>query len=134
MRKSKTKGFTLIELMIVVVVVAILASIAYPAYQDTIRKTRRADAKSALMDAVSRMERHYTQFGRYSGTLANSGIIATSPEGYYQIAPVGTTAQTFSLSATPQGNQAADQCGTLSIDEAQTKTNSAGLAGNICGW
>jgi len=134
MCNRKSKGMTLIELMIVIVVVAILASIAYPAYQDTIRKSRRADAKSALMDAVARMERHYTQFGRYSGTLANSGIIATSPEGYYQIAPVGTIAQTFTLSATPQGDQVNDQCATLSIDETQNKTNSAGFAGSICGW
>ena len=80
-------GFSLIELMVVVVIVGVLASIAYPSYRDQVRKTRRADAKSALLDAAAKMERYYTQFGRYSGTLANSGIIATSPEAYYQITP-----------------------------------------------
>ncbi|MEM7402269.1 MAG: type IV pilin protein [Pseudomonadota bacterium] len=131
---SNIRGMTLIELMVVVVVVAIISSIAYPAYQDQIRKTRRADAKSALMDAAAKMERHYTQFGRYSSTLANSGIIATSPEGYYQIATTLMAApfQTFNLEATAQGVQAGDNCGVLGIDEAQNKTNSAGLPQNTC--
>lgn len=136
MRKRNSRGFTLIELMMVVVVVAILVSIAYPAYQDSIRKSRRADAKSALMDAAARMERHYTQFSRYSGTLANSGIQATSPEGYYAITATiaGANSQTFTLTATAQGDQTNDQCGNLGIDETQNKTNSAGIAGSICGW
>ena len=137
MKRTKyNRGMTLIELMIVVVVVAILASIAYPAYQDSIRKSRRADAKSALMDAVARMERHYTQFGRYSGTLASSGIQATSPEGYYVVSATitGVNSQTFTLTATPQGDQVNDMCANLGIDETQSKTNSAGVAGNICGW
>lgn len=128
------KGFTLIELMIVIVVVAIVVSIAYPAYQDLIRKSHRADAKSALMDAVSKMERHYTQFGRYSGTLADSGIFTTSPEGYYTLATTGTVGQMYTLIATPKGDQANDKCGVLSIDQDQTKTNSAGLANSICAW
>ncbi len=129
---KKTCGFSLVELMIVVVVVAILGSIAYPAYQDQMQKTRRADAKSALMDAAARMERFYTQFGRYTGTIANAGIIATSPERYYQIAPATIANQTFILRATPQGVQAGDDCGNLDIDQAQVKRNSAGLPQNIC--
>ena len=93
---KKIRGFSLIELMVVVAIVAIIASIAYPAYQDQIRKTRRADGKSALMDAAARMERFYTQFGRYSGTIANSEYSATSPEGYYNITATITGAiQTF---------------------------------------
>ena len=135
---NNIRGMTLIELMVVVVVVAILASIAYPAYQDSIRKSRRADAKSALMDATARMERHFTQFSRYSGTLANSGIQATSPEGFYTITATitGANSQTFTLTATPPAgtDQVNDMCGNLSIDETQNKTNSAGIAGNICGW
>ena len=134
MHVKKQGGFNLIELMVVVAIVAIIASIAYPSYRDQVRKTRRADAKAALMDAAARMERHYTQFGRYSATLANSGIVATSPEGYYQIATTLMAApfQTFDLVATGQDDQANDQCGVLGIDEDQNKSNSAGLPQNVC--
>lgn len=129
---KKIRGFSLIELMVVVVIVAIITSIAYPAYQDQMQKTRRSDAKSALMDAAAKMERFYTQFGRYTGTIANAGIVATSPEQYYQIAPSTIANQTFILRATPQGVQAGDDCGNLDINQAQVKGNSAGLPQNTC--
>ena len=126
------RGFSLVELMVVVAVVAIITSIAYPAYQDQMQKTRRADAKAALMDAAAKMERFYTQFGRYTATIANAGIAATSPEQYYLIAPGTVANQTFILRATGQGAQANDDCGNLGVDQAQAKTNSAGLAQNLC--
>ncbi|MEJ2114540.1 MAG: type IV pilin protein [Gammaproteobacteria bacterium] len=117
-------GFSLIELMVVVVIFGIIASIAYPAYQDQIRKTRRADAKAALMDAAARMERHYTQFGRYSATLANSGISTTSPENFYNITATVTNpnSQTFTLTAARANQQVGDKCGNYSINQAQAKT------------
>ena len=61
----KQKAFTLIELMIVVAIVGILAGIAYPSYQDSVRKSRRADAKAALMGFANAMERHYTENNNY---------------------------------------------------------------------
>ena len=135
MHVKKQRGFNLIELMIVVVIVAIIASIAYPSYRDQMRKTRRSDAQSALLDAAARMERHYTQFGRYSGTLANSGIVSTSPEGFYIITATVTNpnSQSFTMLATGQGDQANDQCGNLGIDESRTKTHSAGPS-VVCDW
>jgi len=128
------RGFSLIELMIILTVLAIIVSIAYPSYREQLRKTRRSDAKVALMDAAAKMERHYTQFSRYSATLANSGISATTPEGFYQIAIATIPApfQTFDIRATGQGDQVNDQCGVLSIDEARVKTNSGGLPQSIC--
>ena len=56
-----TKGFTLIELMIAVAIVGILAGIAYPSYQDSVRKSRRADAQGALLGFANAMERYFTQ-------------------------------------------------------------------------
>ena len=136
-KSSKThNGFSLIELMVVVVVIAIITSIAYPAYQDQISKTRRSDAKAALMDAASKMERHYTQFARYSGTIANSGIPATSSENYYNISATvtGATSQTFTLTATRAGAQVGDDCGNFTIDEAQNKGVVSGTLGAQQCW
>ena len=129
----KIHGFSLIELMVVVVIVAIIASIAYPSYQEQMQKTRRSDAKAALMDAAARMERHYTQFGQYGGGAV---ISATSPEQFYTIAVTGTIAgsQVFTITATRAGQQANDKCGNFSIDQAQTKTVASGSLGAAQCW
>ena len=141
MRRSNIKkscGITLIELMIVVAIVAIITSIAYPSYQEQMRKTRRADAQAALMDAAARMERFYTQFGRYTGTIASANINATSSENFYQIsiATIAAPFQTFTLRATPAAGstQANDRCGNLTINQAQQKgaENGNGLGEEEC--
>ncbi|QMU62768.1 MAG: prepilin-type N-terminal cleavage/methylation domain-containing protein [Gammaproteobacteria bacterium] len=130
----KTRGFTLIELMITVAVVAVIASIAYPSYQEQIRKTRRSDAKAALMDAAAIMERHYTQFGQYGGGAV---VPATSPEQFYTIAVTGTIvgAQVFTITATRAGQQTNDKCGNFTIDQTQAKAVASGsLTAAECGW
>ena len=132
---KKYCGFTLVELMITVAVIAIIASIAYPSYQEQIRKTRRSEAKAALMDAAAKAERHYTQFGNYGGTIA---IPATSETGFYTIAlTAATTAspQTYTITATRAGQQVGDQCGDFGIDQAQTNllSNNTHTAA-ACGW
>ncbi|MFI3186333.1 MAG: prepilin-type N-terminal cleavage/methylation domain-containing protein, partial [Methylococcaceae bacterium] len=58
--KQSQAGFTLIELMVTVAIVGILAAIAYPSYQDSVRKSRRADASGALLGLANAMERHFT--------------------------------------------------------------------------
>ena len=130
----KTRGFSLIELMVTVAVVAIIASIAYPSYQEQMQKTRRSDAKAALMDAAARAERHYTQFGNYGGTIAVPSI---SENAYYSIALVagtGASPQTYDITATRvnPGPQDDDKCGNLTIDQSGFKDNSAGLDNDIC--
>lgn len=132
---KKHKGITLIELMIVVVIVAIIASIAYPSYQEQIRKSRRAEATSALMDAATRMERFYTQYGRYTSTIADAGIVATSPE-YYLISAGTIVSQSFILRASPiaGGPQVGDKCGNFDINQAQDKNVSGSFSGEACRW
>jgi type IV pilus assembly protein PilE len=117
-RIRRNGGVTLLELMIVVVVVGILAAIAYPSFQDQVRKTRRADGKAALLDTAQQLERCYTRFASYTaaaGCVIAGALPFNSPEDSYTISGV-LAASTFTLSATPQGNQANDvQCGTLTL-------------------
>jgi type IV pilus assembly protein PilE len=122
----KINGFTLVELMVTVAVLAIIASIAYPSYREQMRKTYRSEAKAALMDAATRAERHYTQFGNYGGTIP---IPTTTENGYYTLNLVAATTaspQTFTITATRAGTQVADKCGNFSIDQAQTKSVAGG--------
>ena len=66
MKQTKNNGFTLVELMIAVGIVGILSAIAYPSYQNSILKSRRADAKSGLLQLTNFMERLYTETGCYN--------------------------------------------------------------------
>jgi type IV pilus assembly protein PilE len=86
--RRKHSGFTLIELMIVLVVVAILASFAIPSYLSQVRKSRRSDATSALGDVQLRQERYRAENPTY-GTLAQLNAASTTTNGYYTVS-VGT--------------------------------------------
>lgn len=126
--------------MVVVAVVGILAAIAYPSYTDSVRKSRRADGRSALLAASQAMERFYTENASYSGpTLGASSTIGNtvSPEGFYSIAfdasPTGATVcgstnassantSAYRICATPGGSQGSDSCGTLSVSSTGVKT------------
>lgn len=121
--RTRSSGFTLIEVMIVVAIVAILAAIAYPAYTDQVRKTRRADAKAALMELSQGAERFYTQNGTYTGYVLTFNT--TPRDGgtvFYNINYNGNN-QTFTLSAVPTNGQEADPCGTLTINQIGTKSS-----------
>lgn len=94
-------GFSLIELMVAVAIVGILAAVAYPAYRDSITKTRRADAKIALTQGAAQQEKFFSRFSHYSSTLALVGGV-TSPEGFYGLAVATTSSGLgFTLTATP---------------------------------
>lgn len=133
-------GFTLIELMIVVAVVAILASIALPAYNDSIRKGRRGQAKADLVELAQLMERHYTVHGRYDANrdgaayaLPFSSSPRTGTAFYTLAANPARTSTTFTLTAVPVAGsgQASDTCGTLSIDQAGSR-KSNGVISETC--
>jgi type IV pilus assembly protein PilE len=129
----RPSGFTLVELMIVVAIVAILTAIALPAYQRYIMKARRADAKTALLDLAAREERFFTTQNTYTNSLANLGYpgtgtfsvaINSSGTSYYTLTfnNWNTNGASFTARATPSGAQAADACGTFQLDQLGQQT------------
>lgn len=115
---KNARGFTLIELMIVVAIIAILGAIAIPAYQDSMRKSRRADAMTSLLQIQTLQERWRANNTSYTNSLSNLGWSGSnSSEGYYTLAITAAAANTFTATATPKsgGPQAGDPCGALSI-------------------
>lgn len=123
MASHKKRGFTLIELMIVVAIVAILAAIAYPSYTNYVLRTRRADGKEFLMRIAAAQERYYTNHNEYASSLGDLGISAnTSEKEYYSVAvTLENGNQTYLLTASPEGAQANDQCGDLLLTNTGAK-------------
>lgn len=102
-----SRGFTLIEVMIVCAIIAILAGLAYPSYASYVQRSNRADAKTALMSTAQRLERCFSALGRYSDTTncavaasLDSGGTINSDEGFYTVSAVALTTAGFTLRAT----------------------------------
>ena len=99
MNYKTTRGFTLIELMIVLVVLATLTTMAVNSYQNTVRKTRRADAKSALLELAQLAERNYTETNTFAGfAMPFNQSPKDGNRKYYNIAYASPTTTTFTLS------------------------------------
>lgn len=142
--KRNNGGFTLIELMIVVTIIAILAAVGYPGYQNHVLKARRTDAKSNLLELAQYMERFFTETGSYCANSPPDSPCTTAPtlpftkspkdgsNQFYTFAFTAgmPTATAYTLQATPEGGQLKDtQCGALSIDSTGVK---CALGGTRC--
>ncbi|MET1081108.1 MAG: type IV pilin protein [Pseudomonas sp.] len=118
------KGFTLMELMIVVAIIAILGAVAYPTYVNSVIRGNRSEGNALLNNAAAAQEKFSSQNTRYATTLAELRLTANSTNSLYQLAIVpNANPGQFSLTATPIGKQLGDtECAVLGLDHLGNRT------------
>lgn len=121
MTHKSQRGFTLIEVMIVVAIIGILSAIAFPSYDEYIRRGHRTDARGGMLHVAQWMERAATSNGIYPTATDNTAAVAAALSGVqkdrYKITMVSTES-TFTLTAEPQGRQVDDKCGSYTLTQA----------------
>ena len=130
MKRQAQRGFTLIELMIVVAIVGILSAIAYPSYQEYVRRGHRAEARAGLLQAAQWMERAATATGTYPKTAQFPASLKTVPNDRYDIS-VNSNGSTFTLTAAPKGAQASDKCGNYTLTNTGLRGANGATSGAI---
>lgn len=129
---GKSKGFSLIELMIVVVIIGVLGGIAYPNFVNYLKRTHRGEIAELLTESAQTLERHYSRAGSYANTTTPYVVTTADPVGnaYYSMA-VNRQAATFTLTATPIAGtmMAGDVCGSFQIDNTGNRTNPSATSG-----
>jgi type IV pilus assembly protein PilE len=121
--------------MAVLLIIAVITGLAWPAYREQIMKTRRNNGMAALVELAAYMERYYAGHGTYAGatlgTLPGNLSPATTPDGHYRLAITAQNELDFKISATPttRGNQHRDRCGTFTLDSQGNR----GLSGQAPG-
>lgn len=113
------KGFTLIELMIVVAIVGILAAVVYPSYQDSIIKTKRSEGRAALMQIMQQQERYYTQNNTYSA------FSKTTPNNFKWFSSDNASGSSYEIKAEACTDDVIANCVTLTALPGTTNVNSA---------
>lgn len=134
--KIQQRGFTLIEVMIVVAIVAIITAVALPSYQDYIRRGHRAEARAALLQAAQWMERAATATGTYPLTASFPTTLTTIQSGRYTVAVASPPASAasgaaFTLTATPTGTQSLDKCGSLTLAHTGARGAASAASGAL---
>ena len=148
----RSRGFTLVELVVVCVLAAILFSIAVPSYMSHLRQARRTEGKTAVVDMAAREERYFTTTGSsYTGTAANLGYAAlpyVTVNSYYSVAvcvlapgaAAGGCAASpaiagpgYVVTATPQNSQTGDtQCTSFIMDSAGYQNATGSQTAQYC--
>ncbi|MFZ6648998.1 type IV pilin protein [Undibacterium sp. TJN25] len=132
-------GFTLVELMIVVVIVGVLAAVAMSSYQGQVLKSRRTDAKNAVLDLAAREEKYFATHNTYSivGTDLNYTTvfpvnITSGSQVYYTLTVTQTTTSDFTATATPSGKQTGDACSSFIVNNFGVQSNGPGATATNC--
>jgi type IV pilus assembly protein PilE len=141
LRVASDRGFTLIELVAVMAIVAILTAIALPQYWQFIARGHRSEARSTLTHAAQWMERWRTERGVYQTSPQNAAPPPLPPSlqqspasgaASYNITVATPTPATYTLTATPVGPMATDACGNLTLDSTGLRGNTGALDITTC--
>ncbi|HZJ96165.1 MAG TPA: type IV pilin protein [Thiopseudomonas sp.] len=114
---TNSKGFTLIEVMIVVAIIGILAAIAYPSYDEYVKRGNRTEGQAFLQDVAARQERYFSQNNEYADTAAKLNVSTGSETGKYTLSIA--TSDGYTLTATQQFNDT--KCGNLTLNALGVK-------------
>lgn len=122
------RGFSLVELMVTVAILGIVAGVAVPSYVEHVRKGKRADAQQYMMALAQLNQQRFLDQRSYTDNLSSLLAVPASVSPNYTVAI--TTAdgppRSFSITATPTGDQLKDSCGTLTLTSANVKSSSSG--------
>jgi type IV pilus assembly protein PilE len=124
-RKHVNRGYSLIELAITLVVIAILASIALPAYRQYILRGHRTDATRALQDLAAREESYFFSNNAYASSLTTLGAASSTQGNYFSLGVASASSTAYSVTATAQGAQTKDTaCTAFALNQAGQQTSS----------
>ena len=131
---KRSRGITLIELMVAVGIVAILTAVGYPSYMEHVKSTRRGEAKATLLEVAQFMERKFTSDGCYkcgseTVSLPFTQVPRDGGSAYYTITLAtspASSATAFTLQAVPTGGMKGDSCGTYTLDQTGTHSPTSG--------
>jgi len=130
---NPTRGFSMIELMIVVVIISILAAIAIPSYRQYVMKGHRSEATRALQDIASRQESYYFSNNEYTDNLANLGASSSIAGAYFTVAIPSASSSDYEITATARGTQTQDGgCATFTLHRSGAKESTGTATTDTC--